>query len=136
MNRKVLWTIFFTVLALTLGLKATQLSWFTLHLPLELTGEPTLLFFNKARGCECELFVYNNANTQMDIWNAPVCIIRIDMDHRPDLARQYKVTRAPALVLVNAKGHVVWKQDEGVSDASPLDLNQAECQIEALTINP
>ena len=126
MNRKVLWIIFFGALALTFGLKAAQLGWFTPHPPLELDGEPALLFFNKLRGCECELFVYNNAETQMNSWNASVHVIRIDLDHRPDLARQYEIIRAPSLVLLNAKGQIVWRQDEALSDESPLDLDQIE----------
>ena len=32
----------------------------------------------------------------------------------------------------NSDGQVVWIQDEGLSDESPLDLNQAERQVEAL----
>ena len=136
MNHKVLWTVFLASLVLTFGLKAAQLGWFNPRPPLDLDGRPVLLFFNKSRGCECELFVYNNANAQMETWNAPVRVIRIDMDRRPDLAREYKVIRAPSLVLVNAEGQVVWRQDEGLSDESPQDLNQAERQVEALTINP
>ncbi len=58
------------------------------------------------------------------------------MARHPDLARQYDVIRAPALVLVDAEGQVVWRQDESLSDESPLDLNQAERQIEAVTMNP
>jgi len=133
MTRKALWIVFFAVLILTLGLKAVQLGWFTPHPPLELDGEPALLFFNKSRGCECEMFVYNNAETQMNSWDASVQVIRIDLDQRPKLAQQYEVIRAPALVLLNAEGQVVWRQDEGLSDESPLDLDQAEAWFEALT---
>jgi len=135
MSRRALWIFFFAALALTLGLKVIQLGWFAPRPPLELDGEPVLLFFNKARGCECELFVYNNAAAQMDVWNVPLRIIKIDMDHRPDLARQYEVIRAPTLILLNAEGQVVWKQDEGLSDESPLDLEQVEIQFEALSKN-
>lgn len=130
------WVIFLASLTLTLGLKAVQLGWFTPRPPLDLDGKPALLFFNKARGCECEMLVYNNANVQMDDWTAPLRVIRIDMDRRPDLARDFNIIRAPALVLVNAEGQAVWRQDEGLSDESPLDLNQAERQIEAVTVNP
>jgi hypothetical protein len=136
MNRKVFWTIFLAALILTFGLKAVQLGWFAPRPPLDLDGELVLLFFNKSRGCECEMLVYNNANAQMDVWNSPVRVIRIDMERRPDLARDYNIIRAPSLVLVNAEGQVVWRQDEGLSDVSPLDLNQAERRIEALTVNP
>jgi hypothetical protein len=133
MNRKVFWTIFLASLILTFGLKAVQLGWFAPRPPLELDGKPVLLFFNKSRGCECELLVYNNANAQMDEWTAPVRLISIDMDRRPDLARDYNIIRAPALVLLDAAGQAVWKQNDSLSDESPLDLNQAEGQIEAMT---
>lgn len=136
MSRKVFWIFFLTALALTLGLKSAQLGWFAPRPPLELDGKPVLLFFNKARGCECELFVYNNADAQIDVWTAPLGIINIDMDHRPDLARQHGVFRAPTLVLLDAEGQVIWKQDEGLSDEAPLDLSQAEHQIEELNVNP
>jgi hypothetical protein len=126
MRRKVLWGFFFAALILTLGLKAVQLGWFTSHPPLDLHGEPALLFFNKARGCECELRVYNNATAQMDAWNAPLRLIRIDMDRRPDLVQQYDVIRAPALVLLNAESEVIWRQDESLNDVAPLDLEQVE----------
>jgi hypothetical protein len=132
MNRKVLWIIFLGALALTFGLKAAQLGWFTPHPPLKLDGTPALLFFNKSRGCECELLIYNNAETQMDSWNASVHVIRIDLDRRPDLARQYEVIRAPTLVLLNAEGQIAWRQDEGLSDESPLDLDQAKNRVESL----
>ena len=123
------------MVALTLGVKAAQQGWFAPRPPLELDGKPALLFFNKARGCECELLVYNNARAQMDVWQAPVRIIHIDSDRRPDLARQYKVLRAPTLILLDAEGQTVWTQVESLSDETPLDLNQAERQIETLTQN-
>ena len=136
MSRKVFWIFFLTALTVTLGLKVVQTGWFAPRPPLEFDGKPVLLFFNKARGCECELLVYNNAQAQMDVWQAPVRIINIDSDRRPDLARQYKVLRAPTLILLDAEGQTVWKQVESLSDEAPLDLNQAERQIEALTIYP
>lgn len=131
MNRKVIWLLFFGALVLILGLKAVQLGWFIPRPPLELNGEPALLFFNKARGCKCELFVYNNANAQINAWNAPVRIVHIDLERRPDLAQQYCIIRAPSLVLLNAAGQVAWRQDEGLSDEEPLDLKQVEVQVEA-----
>lgn len=88
-----------------------------------------LLFFNKVRGCECELLVHNNAESQMCEWDVPVRVIRIDLDLRPDLARQYDVIRAPYLILLNAKDQIIWKQDESLSDVSPLDLDQAEREV-------
>lgn len=136
MTRRVIWIFFLASLTLTLGLKAVQLGWLNPRPPLDLDGEPVLLFFNKSHGCECELLVYNNANVQMEEWITPLRVIHIDMDRRPDLARDYDIIRAPSLILLNVDGQVVWKQDEGLIDESPLDLNQAERQIEAMTVNP
>jgi hypothetical protein len=136
MNRKIVWSLFFGALALTFMLKAAQLGWFAPRPPLELDGGPALLFFNKSRGCECELLVYDNANSQIDGWKAPVRVIRVDLDRRPDLMQEYGVIRAPSLVLLNAAGQVVWRQDEGLSDEAPLDMEQVEVQVEALGHNP
>jgi hypothetical protein len=36
----------------------------------------------------------------------------------------------------NVVERLTWKQDEGLSDESPLGLDQAERQIEAVTENP
>jgi len=130
MSHKVIWTLFLGALVLTLSLKAVQLSWFAPRPPLEPDGQPALLFFNKARGCECELFVYDNAEAQMDGWDAPVQVIRIDLDRRPDCARQYQVIRAPTMILLDAAGQIVWRQDEGLSDEAPLDLERVEILIE------
>lgn len=136
MKRSVLWIVFLAVLVLILGLKALQEGWFSSYPSLELGGAPALLFFNKTRGCECELLVYNNANLQMENWITSIKVHTIDLDRRPDLGQQYGVIRAPALVLVNVDGQVVWKQDNSLSDMAPLDLKQAETQIEVLLQNP
>lgn len=136
MSRRVFWVVFLAMLALTLGAKAVQQGRLTPRLPLELDDKPALLFFNKTHGCECELFVYNNAEAQIRSWDAAMQVICIDMDRRPDLARQYEVMRAPTLILIDAEGQTVWKQDEGISDESPLDLDEAERQIEKLTQTP
>jgi hypothetical protein len=132
MDRKYIWILFIGAIAITLGIKAFTLGWFSPREPLELGNRPALLFFNKARGCECELYVYNNANAQINEWDAPVNVIGVDLDRRFDLAQQYQVIRAPTLILLNAEGQVVWKQDVGLSDEAPLDLAQVEYWVENL----
>ena len=136
MTRKALWMIFFAALILTLGLKAAQLGWFNLHMPLDLQNQPALLFFNKSRGCECEMLVYNNANAQMDSWNAPLRVNFIDMERRPDLTQQYKIIRAPSLILLDAAEKIIWRQDESMGDEAPLNLNHLEREIEIWIENP
>ncbi|MCK6539942.1 MAG: hypothetical protein L6Q26_07775 [Anaerolineales bacterium] len=136
MTRRILWILFLASLTLTLGLKAVAEGWFAAREPLPLNGQPALVFFTLSKGCECQMIVIRAAEAQLADWVSPLPLHRVDFDHRRDLAEQFHVFRAPALVLVDAAGQVVWKQDEGVSDESPLDLNQAERQVEALTKNP
>jgi len=123
-----------------LALKAVQEGWFAPHPPLELNGQPALVFFTLSHGCECQMMVVQSAEAQLAAWVLPadweLNVIRVDFDRRPDLARQYGVARPPALVLLDGSGQVVWKQDVGLSDELPLDLEQAEVQIEALVENP
>jgi hypothetical protein len=130
-----LWILFLSALILTLGLKAFDLGWFSPREPLELNNAPALLFFNKSRGCECELYVYDNANAQFYAWKSPVSVQRIDLDRRADLGRKYSIVRAPALVLVDAEGRVIWKQSDSLSDESPLNLEQVEVQVGQLQKN-
>ena len=131
MKRPAVWIIFIAALTLTLGLKVAQLGWFAVREPLPLNGQPALVFFTLSQGCECQMTVVRAAEAQLADWESPVPFLRVDFDRRSDLVQKFGLNRAPALVLVNAEGQVVWKQDEGLSDESPLNLNQAERQIEA-----
>lgn len=136
MTRKALWLIFLSALILTFGLKSAAEGWFAAREPLPLNGQPALVFFTLSKGCDCQMTVIRAAEAQLDAWNAPLPLLRVDFDRRPDLATQFGVARAPSLVLVNAEGQAVWKQDEGLSDESPLDLEQAEIQVESVVHNP
>lgn len=133
---RALWILFLASLILTLSLKAVTEGWFAARAPLPLNGQPALVFFTLSKGCECQMTIIRAAEAQLADWVSPIPLHRVDFDRRHDLAEQFHVVRAPALVLINAEGQIVWKQDEGLSDESPLDLNQAERQIEALTKNP
>jgi hypothetical protein len=119
-----------------LGIKAVQQGWFLPRPQLALNGQPALLFFTLSDGCECQMTIIRQAATQVAFWELPehlaINIIRIDFTLQPKVARYYDVARAPALVLVDAEGEPIWKQDVGVSDARPLDLVEAEAQIRAL----
>ncbi len=130
------WILFLTALGLTLGWKVVTEGWFAARAPLPLNGQPALVFFTLSKGCECQMTVVEAAEVQLAKWDSLLPLLRVDFDRRPDLAEQFGVIRAPALVLVNAEGQAVWKQDEGLSDESPLDLEQVEVAIELLGFNP
>lgn len=129
---RTLWIFFLASLTLTLGLKAATEGWFAARVPLPLDGQPALIFFTLSKGCECQMIVVRAAEAQLADWFLPLPLHRVDFDRRRDLAEQFGVVRAPAIVLINAEGQVIWKQDEGLSDESPLDMDQAERQVEAL----
>lgn len=118
------------------GYKAVAAGWFSPREPLDLSSAPVLLFFNRHKGCDCEMVVYKAALTEISRWSDEarngIQIIHIDMDRRPDLAEQYDIIRAPALFLVDRDGAIIFKQKEAISDTSPLDLHAFETAIENL----
>ena len=125
---------------LVLGLKAHQLGWLQPKDPLELHGQPAVLVFVKYRYvCECEAFVNGNARSQVANWppeaRGDLTLHLLDIEQRTDLAKHYAVIRAPAMLLVDADGEIVWRQD-GVtsftSDGLPLDLDGIKAQIAIL----
>ena len=128
--------VFLLVVGAVLGIKGDQQGWFLPRPQLALNGQPALLFFSLSDGCECQMTIIRRAATQVAFWELPehlaINIIRIELDLQPKVARYYDVARAPALVLVDAEGELLWKQDVGVSDTKPLNLVEAEAQISAL----
>lgn len=117
-----------------LGYKVYDEGWLLPRTPLVLPEEPTLLFFNRHKGCECVLLVYRSANKQIQNWTDTerndVPVISIDLDRRPDLGMQYDIFRVPALLLLDEYGKVFYLQEESVSDSQPLDLATFELKIQ------
>ena len=128
--------LFGVLVMAVLAIKSFNDGWFEPKMPLELNGQPALIFFILGRGCECQMRVVGAAEAQLATWklaqNETIPILRVDFSRRPDLVRKYGVARAPALVLLDAAGEVAWKQDLGLNDDAPLDLEQAKDQVEAL----
>jgi hypothetical protein len=136
-RRRIGLLMLFGVLVLAvLAIKSFNDGWFEPKIPLELNGQPALVFFTLGRGCDCQMTVIRNAEAQLPSWSVildgQISIFRVDFSRRPDLVKQYNVARAPALVLLDAAGEVAWKQDLGLSDEAPLDLLQAKIQVEEL----
>lgn len=116
-----------------LALKALQEGWFIAESPPELPAQPVLLLFNRYRGCECALDVYEAAEWQVMGWSETarlaVPVVVVNLDRQKELGRQYNVHRAPALLLLDAAGNVVYRQNEVISDDLPLDLETFEQKI-------
>jgi hypothetical protein len=138
--RLFVWMGFTGAVLLVLGLKAHQLGWLQPKAPLDLNGQPAVLVLVKYRYvCECEAFVNGNARSQVANWpaearaNLPLHLI--DIEQRADLARHFEVIRAPSMLLLDAYGEILWRQDgvtQSTSDGLPLDLDGIEAHIAAL----
>ena len=129
-------TLFVVILAGVVLLKLFYSGWFDGRSFLDPHGQPTLVFFTLGDGCQCQMDVVHAAEAQLANWDVPatagITVLKIDLIRHSDLARKYEIARAPALLLLNGAGEVVWKQDLGLSDAAPLDLLSAEKNIRDL----
>jgi hypothetical protein len=138
-DRKHVWLLVATAVLGVLGAKGLQLGWFADRPPLELNGEPALLLFNYDRGCECVLVIYQRADAQIAAWPAVarqgVPIHRVNLEKRPDLGKQYGIYRAPTLLLLDADGREVRRQDQVITDELIFDLQRFETEIVTLLEN-
>jgi hypothetical protein len=131
-QKRIILLIFFLGIVGVLGVKSIQGDWFAPREPLEITQDPTLLFFNRSKGCECVLVVYQAADKQISEWPHEFLnleIIRIDLDRQADLGRQFNMLRVPALILVDENGQTIYQQSESLSDTAPFDLVTLEQEI-------
>lgn len=140
-TRLFIWISFIGTILIVFGAKAWNLGWFQVKPPLELKGQPALLVFVRYDGaCECELFVNDNARSQITNWSPEernnTQLFQIDFERRTDLADHYNVHRAPSMLLLDANGEIVWRQDGVINDDLPLDLASCEMYIRALMDTP
>lgn len=126
------------ILAITgiMAYKAVNEGWYAPRTPLDLSDAPVLVFFNRHKGCECEMIVYQAAETQIKNWpeetRMGVKIIDVDLDRRADLGKQFNIIRAPALFLVDEDSQVIFGQTDSLSDNAPLDLPAFEKAIQEI----
>jgi hypothetical protein len=94
---------------------------------------PMILFFNVEEPCECMLELAESAEQQIASWppeqRGKLPVVHIWMNERKDLEAKYKVFRAPCLILVNAQGQVIWRQDYPLIQNGPFDLVELEAVI-------
>jgi len=127
-----MWLLVVVVFSLTLVAKAIYGGWMDAREAPDLSGRAGLVFFTLSNGCECQMVVVRAAEAQLAKWQPGLPVLRMDFDRNRHLAATWDIARAPALVLVDAEGQMVWAQGEGVRDELPLDLDQVELQIQRL----
>lgn len=132
--RLIIWIGFIGSVLLLMMVKAWQLGWLQPKTPLNFAGQPAVLVFVKYHGvCDCEQYVNDNARAQVDSWQSDefdgINLFQVDIDQRPDIAKQYKAIRAPSMVLLNQDGEIVWRQDGVLNDELPMDLPSLQVQI-------
>lgn len=134
-NRSESWLLLLFILGVLVVLlfKGLNEGWFSSREPLVLEGKPVLMLFNRYKGCECELVVYEAAERQIKNWadedRGGIEVVIFNLDRRADLKKQFEIVRAPTLILLNAEGEIILNQDEGVSDTEPLNLPLFEIKI-------
>ena len=132
-SSSVLFIIFVLGVLLVITLKGMHEGWLSSQEQFDFRGKPVLLFFNRYKGCECELVVYEAAEHQIKNWaeedRGGIEVMIFNLDRRSDLKKKYGIVRAPTLILLNATGEIIFKQDEGVKDTEPLNLPLFEEKI-------
>ncbi len=125
--------IVLVLIGIVLGIKAWQEDWFSPPAPVEIPPQPVVLLFNRYRGCECALNVYEAAEWQVRGWpeeaRSSLPVIVLDLDRQTGLGKQFQVHRAPTLLLLDEAGNVIYRQNEIVRDDLPLDLETFERKI-------
>lgn len=123
----------FILILTILVIKGLMEGWFSPRTPLDFHQQPAILFFNQTKGCECAVKVYQAAANQVVNWpeenRRGVQLFSFDINQRPDLVAHYQIIRAPAIILVDRTGKISFRQDEAVSDITPLRLQFLEKKI-------
>jgi hypothetical protein len=92
-----------------------------------------ILFFNVEDPCECMVELTQRAETQIANWpverHGGLAVLHLAIGERRDLEANYKVFRAPCLVLVGADGKVLWRQDYPLIEGGPFKLEELEAAI-------
>ena len=129
-----IWLLLTATIVCVLGLKEIRPYFFTVSPPLDLDGQPALLFFNNEEGCECIRPLYTKADEIISDWpsdnRSQIPVYRIILDQRPDLQRQYDIERAPMLLLLDANGQVVWRERGVASNPKIFDLTRVEAKAQ------
>jgi hypothetical protein len=121
-----------------LGVKLAIDLYFSAHVALDLNGKPALLYVTDDHPCECAKRMIAEADFQIKNWSEPqrleVQLIRVSLGDRLDLEEKYDVFRAPTLILLDAQGQVVYRQDYPFIGGKPIDLPEFEAKMVSLNI--
>lgn len=130
-----IWLLLAGAIILLLGVKVAGSLLLPSGPPLDLNNQPALLFFNNEEGCECVIPLYQKADAVIAAWpnenRAHIPVLRIILDERPDLQKDYDIERAPMLLLLDEQGQEVWRGWGVASNPQVFDLAEGEAQIRA-----
>jgi len=103
----------------------------------DLNDKPALLFITDDKPCDCAKKTTAEADYQIKNWSAPnllaVQLIQIYIGDHRELEAKYDVFRSPALILLDAQGKVVYRQDYPIIGGKPFDLQEFEIKMRELT---
>jgi len=116
-----------------LGVKFALDTYYSVHVALELNGKPALLYITYEHPCECAKRMIAEADYQINNWSEPqrlnMQLFRVSLGDNPGLEAKFDVFRAPTLILLDARGQVVYRQDYPQIGGKPLDLPEFEARM-------
>lgn len=137
-QQRILWQALFGLILIVISLKYFPLFLAVVNQENQRANGPVILFFNDAEPCECMQELVAQADEQIANWpaesRANIPIVRIGMKQRTDLEVEYKIFRAPCLVLIDQQNQVVWRQDYPLIKDGPFRLPELEAAISNLDL--
>ncbi len=131
----VVFSVFGLALVL-LGIKLAYELYYSSQATIDLNGKPALLFVTDDHPCECAKKLLAEADFQIEHWIEPdrmqVEIIPVYIGDQRGLEAKYQIIRAPALILLDAQGQVIHRQDYPLIGGKPFDLPEFESEMERL----
>ena len=110
--------------------KADLQKWYWSGKSLELNDSPALVFFNRHKGCDCILKYYQMADVELLTWmennQTGLQVILVDLDDQPGYALTYRIHFAPALLLLDADGDEILRQEGIINTEQVFDFTPFE----------
>lgn len=135
-KRRAVWMGLLGLILVMLGVKFALALAASPGQPYNLDGKPVLLFLSMDDPCACMVDLTQRAESQIANWpveqRGGIQVVRFPFQQRRDLEAEYKIFRAPCLILVDTQNQVIWRQDYPLIEGGPFKLDEVEAVIARL----
>ncbi len=122
--------IFISLVLVVLVYKNDLQKWLIPVPDIERNGSPVLLVFNRHKGCDCIVQYYEMAANEIQQWadsrSTEINILHIDLDNSPNYGVKFQIRFAPALILLDADGKELIRQEGILNKDQVFDLIAVE----------